>query len=163
MPLSASCIRREFWAPTIAFAWPFAARAQQSRKQNRIAFVHSGIPAEQLTETAGPLWVRRFYETLRKLGDLEGENLAKSNKSRFRDWLFPTWGREEQNLAKTHRSNSLDWHLASRVIWSSPTFWLLVVGALALWSRHRKGGDADPITARLQEKPRSVFPYIVSS
>ncbi|PYJ88842.1 MAG: hypothetical protein DME71_11710 [Verrucomicrobia bacterium] len=63
---------------------------------------------------------------------LEGENLAKSNKSWFRDWLFPTWGREEQNLAKTHRSNSLDWHLASRVIWSSPTFWLLVVGALAL-------------------------------
>ena len=63
---------------------------------------------------------------------LEGEDLAKSNKSWFRDWLFPTWGREEQNLAKTHRSNSLDWHLASRVIWSSPTFWLLVVGALAL-------------------------------
>jgi putative tryptophan/tyrosine transport system substrate-binding protein len=59
-----------------SFAWPFAARAQQSRKQNRIAFVHSGIPAEQLTESAGPLWVRRFYETLRKLGDLEGDNLV---------------------------------------------------------------------------------------
>lgn len=57
-------------------AWPFAARAQQSWKQKRIAFVHSGIPAEQLTETAGPLWVRRFYETLRKLGDLEGDNLV---------------------------------------------------------------------------------------
>ena len=53
-----------------------AARAQQSRKQNRIAFVHSGIPAEQLTETAGPIWVRRFYETLRRLGDLEGDNLV---------------------------------------------------------------------------------------
>src|SRR3954452_24501299 len=59
-----------------SFASPFAARAQQWRKQNRIAFVHSGIPAEQLTETAGPLWVRRFYETLRKLGDLEGDNLV---------------------------------------------------------------------------------------
>ena len=58
------------------FAWPFAARAQQSRKQNRIAFVHSGIPAEKLTETAGPLWVRRFYETLRKLGNVEGDNLV---------------------------------------------------------------------------------------
>ena len=55
--------------------WPLAARAQQ-RKQNRIAFVHSGIPAEQLTETAGPLWVRRFYEALRKLGHLEGDNLV---------------------------------------------------------------------------------------
>ena len=63
---------------------------------------------------------------------LQGEKLANSNKSWFRDWLFPTWGQEEQNLAKTHRSNSLDWHVASRVIWSSRTFWLLVIGALAL-------------------------------
>jgi putative ABC transport system substrate-binding protein len=60
----------------VLFAWPVATRAQQSRKQNRIAFVHSGIPADQLTETAGPLWVRRFYETLRKLGDVEGDNLV---------------------------------------------------------------------------------------
>src|SRR5436190_4818725 len=59
-----------------SFAWPFAVRAQQSRKLNRIAFVHSGIPAEQLTETAGPIWVRRFYEALRKLGDVEGDNLV---------------------------------------------------------------------------------------
>ncbi|MGB9114560.1 ABC transporter substrate-binding protein [Bradyrhizobium sp.] len=42
----------------------------------RIAFVHSGIRADQLTEAAGPFWVRRFYETLRGLGDIEGGNLA---------------------------------------------------------------------------------------
>ncbi|MBR1286840.1 hypothetical protein JQ597_32785, partial [Bradyrhizobium sp. AUGA SZCCT0177] len=70
--------RRDFMATLggASFAWPIAARAQQSRKQNRVAFVHSGIPAEQLTESAGPFWVRRFYETLRKLGDLEGDNLV---------------------------------------------------------------------------------------
>ena len=70
--------RRDFMTTLCgaSFAWPFAARAQQSRKQNRIAFVHSGIPAEQLTETAGPIWVRRFHETLRKLGDREGDNLV---------------------------------------------------------------------------------------
>jgi hypothetical protein len=86
---------------------------------------------------------------------LEGQKLANSNTSWFRDWLFPTWGREEQNLAKTHRSKSLDWHLASRAIWSSPNFWLLVIGALALlaivaWisvtiaSPRLKGGGTTP-------------------
>jgi putative ABC transport system substrate-binding protein len=59
-----------------AAAWPVAARAQQPPKQHRIAFVHSGIPADQLTEASGPFWVRRFYETLRGLGDSEGGNLA---------------------------------------------------------------------------------------
>jgi putative ABC transport system substrate-binding protein len=56
--------------------WPLAARAQQPAKQHRIAFVHSGIPADQLTVTAGPFWVRRFFETLRGLGDIEGGNLV---------------------------------------------------------------------------------------
>ena len=59
-----------------AAAWPLAARAQQAQRQHRIAFVHSGIPADYLTETSGPFWVRRFYETLRGLGDAEGGNLV---------------------------------------------------------------------------------------
>jgi len=69
--------RREFMSLVggASFAGPLAAGAQP-RKQNRIAFVHSGIPVEQLTETAGPLWVRRFYETLRRLGLVEGDNLV---------------------------------------------------------------------------------------
>jgi putative ABC transport system substrate-binding protein len=71
--------RREFIAgiggAATSFIWPHAARAQQPQKQ-RVAFVHSGIPADQLTETAGPFWVRRFYETLRGLGYSEGGNLV---------------------------------------------------------------------------------------
>ena len=59
-----------------AAAWPLVARGQQSQKQRRIAFVHSGIPADRLTEAAGWFWVRRFYETLRGLGDAEGGNLV---------------------------------------------------------------------------------------
>jgi len=66
--------RREFIAGVgAATVWPLAARAQKLR---RIAFVHSGIAADKLTETAGPFWVRRFYETLRGLGDVEGGNLV---------------------------------------------------------------------------------------
>jgi putative tryptophan/tyrosine transport system substrate-binding protein len=73
--------RREFiglvgGAAAPSFLWPFAARAQQSQKPHRIALVHSGIPANQLTEAAGPFWVRRFHETLRGLGDIEGGNLV---------------------------------------------------------------------------------------
>ncbi len=59
-----------------AVAWPFVAQGQRPRKQHHIAVVHSGIPADQLTEKAGPFWVRRFYETLRGLGDTEGGNLV---------------------------------------------------------------------------------------
>ncbi len=59
-----------------AAAWPLAALAQQPQKQHRIAFVHSGIRADQLTATAGPFWVRRFFETLRGLGYTEGGNLV---------------------------------------------------------------------------------------
>jgi putative ABC transport system substrate-binding protein len=52
------------------------AQTSSAKVLHRIAFVHSGIPADQLTETAGPFWVRRFYETLRGLGDSEGGNLV---------------------------------------------------------------------------------------
>jgi putative ABC transport system substrate-binding protein len=59
-----------------AVAFPFGASAQQAQKQRRIAFVHSGIPADLLTESAGPFWVRRFYQTLRELGDTEPGHLV---------------------------------------------------------------------------------------
>ena len=55
------------WSPTVL--------AQRGSKQPRIAFVHSGIPAADLTESAGPFWVRRFLQELRRLGHVEGENL----------------------------------------------------------------------------------------
>ena len=56
--------------------WPFAVSAQQPRKQHRLAFVHSGIPADKLTAAAGPFWVKRFFETLERLGHREGGNLV---------------------------------------------------------------------------------------
>jgi putative tryptophan/tyrosine transport system substrate-binding protein len=59
-----------------AAAWPLLAGAQQSQKQHRLAFVHSGIPADKLNKTDGPFWVRRFFETLERLGHSEGGNLV---------------------------------------------------------------------------------------
>jgi putative tryptophan/tyrosine transport system substrate-binding protein len=52
------------------------ARAQAPPKQPRIALVHSGIPADQLVETGGVLWVREFFQELRRLGYADGQNLV---------------------------------------------------------------------------------------
>ena len=56
--------------------WPLAGQGQQPRKPRRLAFVHSGIKADKLTETGGTLWIRRFYAELRRLGYAEGSNLV---------------------------------------------------------------------------------------
>jgi putative ABC transport system substrate-binding protein len=54
-----------------------AARASaQTAKPQRLAFVHSGFSTNQLTEAAGPFWVRRFFQTLRRLDHVEGTNLV---------------------------------------------------------------------------------------
>jgi putative ABC transport system substrate-binding protein len=81
--------RRTLVSVIAAAAWPLGVRAQELAKPRRLAFVHSAIPADELTETAGPFWVRRFWEALRGLGYVEGRNLiverfsAEGNPDRF--------------------------------------------------------------------------------
>ena len=82
--------RRDFVASIgVAIAASPSALAQRGSKQLRIAFVHSGIPAADLTESAGPFWVRRFLQELRRLGYVEGETLvvqrysAEGHQERF--------------------------------------------------------------------------------
>ena len=82
--------RREFIAFIgVAIAASPSALAQRGSKQLRIALVHSGIPAADLTESAGPFWVRRFLQELRRLGYVEGENVvvqrysAEGHQDRF--------------------------------------------------------------------------------
>ena len=73
----------------VAIAASPSALAQRGSKQLRIALVHSGIRAADLTESAGPFWVRRFLEELRRLGYVEGENVvvqrysAEGHQDRF--------------------------------------------------------------------------------
>lgn len=70
--------RREFVALAGAgmALLPFMARAQQTAVPRRLAFVHSCIPADKLTENGGTYWIKRFYEELRRLGYAEGGNLV---------------------------------------------------------------------------------------
>ena len=80
-----------------ASALPRAVGAQQTI--HRLAFVHSGIPADKLTESAGPYWVRRVYQTLRELGHVEGRNLiverysAEGRSERFASLAAEVTGR----------------------------------------------------------------------
>src|ERR1700737_3428923 len=70
--------RRDFLGVLMgaAIAFPLGAGAQQAQKQRRTAFGHSATPPDLLTESAGPFWVRRFYQTLRQLGDTEPGHLV---------------------------------------------------------------------------------------
>lgn len=68
--------RRDFLAVfSGSAAWPFAARAQQSATQHRIAFFHPAIPTTLMTETGGGSAWRAFFGEMRRLGYTEGRNL----------------------------------------------------------------------------------------
>ena len=59
-----------------AAAWPLAARAQQSTRVYRLAIAHPSLPISALSETGGLASYRTFFEELRRLGYVEGRNLA---------------------------------------------------------------------------------------
>src|SRR5436190_5571909 len=59
-----------------AVAWPVGVSAQQRTAQRRIALFHPAIPTALLTETGGGTAWRAFFEELRRLGYVEGQNLA---------------------------------------------------------------------------------------
>jgi putative tryptophan/tyrosine transport system substrate-binding protein len=74
--------RREFICVLSAVTLPpLAARATQPGKVRRLAFVHSGLPTDELTESAGPFWVQQFYASMRRLGHVEGSNLIVERSS----------------------------------------------------------------------------------
>jgi putative ABC transport system substrate-binding protein len=60
----------------------------RSARRGRGTGWHSGIPADELTESGGPFWVQKVYRTLRELGDVEGQNLVVER--------FSANGRSEQ-------------------------------------------------------------------
>ena len=72
--------RRNLLFGLLAVATLRSARAQQSRKVHRIAFVSPASPAAQLTETGGPVSGAIFKE-LRRLGYIEGQNLLVERSS----------------------------------------------------------------------------------
>jgi putative ABC transport system substrate-binding protein len=73
--------RREFiWlfgvASTASLAGLLAARAQQPRKEHRVAIVTPSDPLAELTEGGGNPHYEAFFGELRRLGYVEGQNLV---------------------------------------------------------------------------------------
>jgi len=62
-------------------AWPLAARAQQSDRVYRIALAPPSAPISELSETGGNPYYRVIFEELRRLGYVEGRNLAVARYS----------------------------------------------------------------------------------
>ena len=69
--------RREFLAllGVFAFGLPFSARAQKPGRSYRIAMVHPNRATEEMTEGGPNQAYRAFFQELRRLGYVEGENL----------------------------------------------------------------------------------------
>ena len=58
-----------------AATWPLAAQAQKSPEMRRLAIVNPANPVAELTETGNPRYVA-FFKELRRLGYVEGKNIA---------------------------------------------------------------------------------------
>lgn len=105
--------RREFIVGLVSATAIAPAQAQQTMKVYRIAFVDTSTPAAQLTETGGVPAYRAFFEELRRLGYVEGQNLIVER--------YSGQGRAE------HYSE-----LASDVVLSNPDLILAVKTTLVL-------------------------------
>jgi putative tryptophan/tyrosine transport system substrate-binding protein len=72
--------RRDFAAGLLLAGVAGSVRAQEQAKQHRIAIVMAGGTIARISETAGDPVARRFYraffQELRRLGDVEGQNLT---------------------------------------------------------------------------------------
>jgi putative tryptophan/tyrosine transport system substrate-binding protein len=67
--------RRDFIAALVVSSTVPRANAQQRAKVYRIAVVHPSQPVGDLSETGLPRY-RAFFQRLRELGNIEGQNLA---------------------------------------------------------------------------------------
>jgi putative tryptophan/tyrosine transport system substrate-binding protein len=69
--------RREFVAAAgVLFLLPIGAGAQQSTKVYRIAMLHPSHPVTELTESSSLAYYRAFFDELRRLGYVDGQNLS---------------------------------------------------------------------------------------
>jgi putative tryptophan/tyrosine transport system substrate-binding protein len=67
--------RRDFTTGLLLTGAVRKSRAQERVKQHRIAMIRGAGPVSIMTDTGDPFW-HAFFSELRRLGDVEGQNLA---------------------------------------------------------------------------------------
>ena len=67
--------RRDFTAGLLLAAAVSSAQAQEPANQHRIALISPALPAALLSEKGPSRSYQTFFEELRRLGDVEGQNL----------------------------------------------------------------------------------------
>ena len=67
--------RRDFTIGLLLAAASRTVRAQEPAKQHRIAIVIPAVPSPSISDTGIRAW-QAFFEELRRLGDVEGQNLT---------------------------------------------------------------------------------------
>jgi putative ABC transport system substrate-binding protein len=92
--------RREFMTffGCVAAGWPLTARAQQPPKTYHMAIVHPAAPISDMSEAGGNPNYATLFKELRRLGYVEGENLAVARYSgEGREDRFPELCRDVVN------------------------------------------------------------------
>jgi putative ABC transport system substrate-binding protein len=107
-----------------AVAWPLAAAAQQSTNKKRLAIFSPSEPSADLHEH-GSKFYRALFAELRRLGQIEGQNLK-----------VESYGRE-QNTSGAEA-------LATEIVRSNPDV-IFVVGPVALMAGLAAGSARSPM------------------
>jgi putative tryptophan/tyrosine transport system substrate-binding protein len=72
-----------------AVAWPFAATAQQSTNSKRLAIFSPSEPSANFHEHSGSKFSRALFAELRRLGQIEGQNLTVESYGREQNTSGP--------------------------------------------------------------------------
>jgi putative ABC transport system substrate-binding protein len=83
-----------------AVAWPLATTAQQSSNKKRLAIFSPSEPSAELHEHSGNKYLRTLFAELRRLGQIEGQNLTVESYGREQNTSGP-----EALAAEIVRSN----------------------------------------------------------
>src|SRR5258707_12457558 len=83
--------RRDFISllGSAAVAWPLAAAAQQSTNSKRLAIFSPSEPSADLHEHSGSKYLRALFAELRRLGQIEGQNLTVESYGREQNTSGP--------------------------------------------------------------------------